>query len=113
MNEPGLVARLRAAGCVFAEGEAVMLRAAAADDATLELMGGRASRGDRWLRGVRWAAHPCCGQRLRPARAHRTRCQSCRPASPAVVDRGGPVLRRGPIAAAVAHRRPDVTVWAA
>jgi release factor glutamine methyltransferase len=59
---PGLVARLRAAGCVFAEEEAALLCEAAASTGDLEAMVGRRVAGEPLEYVVGWAAF--CGLRL-------------------------------------------------
>jgi release factor glutamine methyltransferase len=62
MVEPELVARLRAAGCVFAEEEAAVLRAAAASAGDLEAMVARRVAGEPLEYVVGWAAF--CGLRM-------------------------------------------------
>ncbi|TCJ00100.1 putative protein N(5)-glutamine methyltransferase [Aeromicrobium sp. IC_218] len=57
-----LVARLRAAGCVFAEDEALVLRESAADDAALEAMTARRVAGEPLESVVGWASF--CGLRV-------------------------------------------------
>jgi release factor glutamine methyltransferase len=57
-----LVARLRAAGCVFAEDEAALLRATAADDATLAVLAERRIAGEPLEVVVGWAMF--CGLRI-------------------------------------------------
>lgn len=58
----GLVARLRAAGCVFAEDEALVLRESAADDVELEAMAVRRVGGEPLESVVGWASF--CGLRV-------------------------------------------------
>lgn len=57
-----LVARLRAAGCVFAEDEAEVLRSSAHDDAHLEAMSARRVAGEPLEHVVGWAV--LCGVRV-------------------------------------------------
>jgi release factor glutamine methyltransferase len=57
-----LVARLRAAGCVFAEDEAVVLRSSACDDAHLEELAARRVAGEPLEHVVGWAR--LCGVRV-------------------------------------------------
>ncbi len=61
MTDP-LVARLRAAGCVFAEDEALVLRESASDDADLEAMTARRVAGEPLEAVVGWASF--CGLRV-------------------------------------------------
>ncbi|MFF0558747.1 putative protein N(5)-glutamine methyltransferase [Streptomyces sp. NPDC004266] len=56
MSDPGVVERLRAAGCVFAEEEAEMILAAAAGPAELDLMVERRASGLPLEHVVGWAA---------------------------------------------------------
>ncbi len=60
--DPGLVAALRSAGCVFAEEEALLLSAAAADPDQLALMLARRVTGEPLEQVVGWAEF--CGIRL-------------------------------------------------
>ncbi len=53
--DPALVARLRAAGCVFAEQEAALLRSAAADEQELERLAVRRVAGEPLEQVVGWA----------------------------------------------------------
>jgi release factor glutamine methyltransferase len=57
-----LVARLRAAGCVFAQDEAALLLAAAGDPAELDQMAGRRAAGTPLEHVLGWAEF--CGQRI-------------------------------------------------
>jgi release factor glutamine methyltransferase len=57
-----LVTRLRAAGCVFAEDEAAVLRSTARDDAHLEAMTARRAAGEPLEHVVGWAE--LCGVRI-------------------------------------------------
>src|SRR5664279_3013623 len=59
---PALVARLRAAGCVFAEDEARLLQSAAADPASLEAMVDRRVAGEPLEYVLGWAEF--CGLRI-------------------------------------------------
>src|SRR5664279_5756893 len=59
---PALVARLRAAGCVFAEDEARLLQSAAADPASLEAMVVRRVAGEPLEYVLGWAEF--CGLRI-------------------------------------------------
>jgi release factor glutamine methyltransferase len=54
--DPALVARLRAAGCVFAEDEAALLHEAAADGLELERLAARRVAGEPLEQVVGWAA---------------------------------------------------------
>ncbi len=60
---PGLVAALRAAGCVFAEEEATLLEAEAPDEPALALMVARRVAGEPLEQVVGWAEF--CGLRVR------------------------------------------------
>src|SRR5436305_2974967 len=57
-----VIARLRAAGCVFAEEEAELLRAAARTPAELDALVGRRAAGERLGQVVGWAGF--CGLRV-------------------------------------------------
>lgn len=118
MNDAELVARLRAAGCVFAEDEAGVLRAASDDDESLERMVVRREAGEPLEVIVGFADF--AGLRIPVARGvfvPRVRTElvarlasRLAPPSSIVVDL---CCGAGAIAAAVAQQRPDVTVWAA
>ncbi|WP_432571771.1 putative protein N(5)-glutamine methyltransferase [Kineococcus sp. SYSU DK005] len=113
-----LVARLRAAGCVFAEEEAALLRAAAAGTGDLERLAARRAGGERLEDVLGWAAF--CGLRLRVEPGvfvprHR---------SEVLVDLAAPLLAPGDVlvdlccgtgalAAALSARVPGLTVHAA
>jgi release factor glutamine methyltransferase len=56
VEEAALVARLRAAGCVFAEEEAALLLGAAEDDAVLESLTARRTAGEPLEHVLGWAA---------------------------------------------------------
>jgi release factor glutamine methyltransferase len=62
MAEDGIVARLRAAGCVFAEDEARLIRSAAEDEAKLELMVAKRAAGFPLEHVLGWAEF--CGLRI-------------------------------------------------
>lgn len=113
-----LVARLRAAGCVFAEDEAALLLAAAPDAATLESWVGRRIAGEPLEQIVGWVSF--AGVRVRVAPGvfvPRVRSELLVAEAVRRAPEGGCVVELcagvGAIAAAVAHRRPDLTVWAA
>jgi len=119
MTDDALVARLRAAGCVFAEEEAAALSSSAAgDQEALERMAVRRIAGEPLEVVVGYAEF--AGLRI-PAVAGvfvpRVRTEfvarlaaDLAPPSSIVVDM---CCGSGAIAAAVAHARPDVAVWAA
>ncbi|WP_299050942.1 putative protein N(5)-glutamine methyltransferase [uncultured Nocardioides sp.] len=65
MTDDGLVARLRAAGCVYAEEEAALLREAAPDGTVLEALVGRRCAGEPLEQVVGWV--DLGGLRLRVA----------------------------------------------
>jgi release factor glutamine methyltransferase len=117
MTDDALVARLRAAGCVFAEEEAAILRAAAEDDDELERLVARRVAGEPLEVVVGYAEF--AGLRI-PAVAGvfvpRVRTEfvarlaaRLAPPSSIVVDM---CCGSGAIAASVAHARPDLAVWA-
>ncbi|NTV39666.1 MAG: putative protein N(5)-glutamine methyltransferase [Demequinaceae bacterium] len=118
MNDAELVARLRAAGCVFAEDEAAALRSAARDGADLERMVARRIAGEPLEVVIGYAEF--AGLRVPVAAGvfvPRVRTQlvarlagELAPPSSTVVDL---CCGSGAIAAAIAHARPDLTVWAA
>src|SRR5829696_8728235 len=62
MDSADLVARLRAAGCVFAEEEARVLQDTAADDAQLQILAGRRIAGEPLEHVLGWAEF--CGLRI-------------------------------------------------
>ena len=118
MTDDALVTRLRAAGCVFAENEAVALRNAASDADSLEHMVARRIAGEPLEVVVGYAEF--AGLRI-PVTAGvfvpRVRTElvarlatDLAPPSSVVVDL---CCGSGAIAAAVAYARPDLTVWAA
>ncbi len=118
MNEAELVARLRAAGCVFAKDEAAMLRAGAADDSELERMVARREAGEPLevvvgyaeFAGLRIPVAPgVFVPRVRTELVARLAADLAPPSS-TVVDL---CCGSGAIAAAVARDRPDLAVWAA
>lgn len=123
MEDVDLVTRLRAAGCVFAEEEAAALRAtalraAAPYAAALELMVARREAGEPLevivgyaeFAGLRVPVAPgVFVPRVRTELVARLATQLAPPSS-AVVDL---CCGAGAIAAAVAHERPDLEVWAA
>jgi len=117
MDDAELIARLRAAGCVFAEEEAAMLRAASADGPSLERMTARRESGEPLevvvgyaeFAGLRIPVAPgVFVPRVRTELVARLAARLAPPSS-IVVDL---CCGAGAIAAAVAHTRPDVTVWA-
>lgn len=59
---PAVVARLRAAGCVFAEDEALLLQKAAGSPAELDAMAGRRAEGEPLEQVIGWADF--CGLRI-------------------------------------------------
>lgn len=112
-----LVARLRAAGCVFAEEEAAVLRETAGSDDELERLTVRRVAGEPLERVVGWASFAGVQVRLRPGvfvprrRSElmvRLAVERLRPGG-AVIDLG---CGSGAIAAAVAARIPEVELWA-
>lgn len=117
MVDDALVARLRAAGCVFAEEEALALRDAASSDKELERMTARRIAGEplevvvgfAWFAGLRIpVAAGVFVPRLRTELVARLAAEAA-PRSSIVVDL---CCGSGAIAAAVASARPDLTVWA-
>ncbi len=119
MTADALVARLRAAGCVFAEEEAEVLREAAGDDAaSLEALVARRVGGEPLeivvgyaeFAGLRIPVAPgVFVPRRRTELVARVAAREAA-ASSTLVDL---CCGAGAIAAAVAHARPDLTVWAA
>lgn len=118
MTDDVLVDRLRAAGCVFAEDEAAVLRSAATNADALESMVARRVAGEPLEVVVGFAEF--AGLRI-PVTAGvfvpRVRTElvarlatALAPPSSIVVDL---CCGSGAIAAAVAHARPDLDVWAA
>jgi len=119
--DPVLVGRLRTAGCVFAEEEAVLLGEEASSPADLEAMAVRRIAGEPLELVLGWAE--LCGVRIRLAAgvfvprqrsamlirlalAHLDR----RPGAPAVVV--DLCCGSGALAAVLARRRPEIEVWA-
>ena len=118
MTDDALVARLRAAGCVFAEEEAAVLRAAASNADALERMVARRTAGEPLEVVVGYAefaglripvAVGVFVPRVRTELVARLAVELAPPSS-IVVDL---CCGSGAIAAAVANSRPDLTVWAA
>lgn len=118
MTDDALVARLRAAGCVFAEEEAVALRAAALNSADRERLVARRIAGEPLEVVIGYAefaglripvAAGVFVPRVRTELVARLAVELAPPSS-IVVDL---CCGSGAIAAAVAHARPDLTVWAA
>ncbi|MEU6134967.1 putative protein N(5)-glutamine methyltransferase [Nocardioides sp. NPDC047086] len=117
--DPGLVARLRAAGCVFAEDEAALLEAAPVSTHEREEMVVRRLAGEPLELILGWAEF--CGLRIRVApgvfvprqRSALMVDLACRRAghgtAPKVLDLG---CGTGALGAAVAARVPDAEVWA-
>lgn len=113
--DDALVSRLRAAGCVFAEEEAVLLREAGGD---LERLAARRAAGEPLELVLGWAEF--AGLRISVAPGvfvPRRRTELVARLAVALAPRGGTVVDlcagSGAIAAAVAHARPDLTVIAA
>lgn len=112
-----LVARLRAAGCVFAEDEAAALQDAAGSSAELETMAVRRIGGEPLEQVLGWAEFDGIRVRVRPGvfvpRLRTTLMVrlAARRLGPGdvVIDLG---CGTGAIGAAVAARVPDVEVWA-
>lgn len=118
MTDDALIARLSAAGCVFAEDEAEALRSAASTTGELELMVARRVAGEPLevivghaeFAGLRIPMAPgVFVPRVRTELVARLAVRLC-PRSSTVVDL---CCGAGGIAAAVAHARPDLAVWAA
>jgi len=118
MTDDALATRLRAAGCVFEKEEAAALRGAARAHDELELMTSRRIAGEPLevivgyaeFAGLRIAVAPgVFVPRVRTELVARLAAQLA-PPSAIVVDL---CCGAGAIAAAVAHARPDLTVWAA
>jgi release factor glutamine methyltransferase len=122
---PSLVARLRAAGCVFAEEEAELLIEAAGGDAdTLEALVGRRVAGEPLEPLLGWAAF--CGLRVRvlpgvfvPRRRTEFLAERAVALASAAEARRSPAVvldlccGAGAIGAVVASRVPEAEVWAA
>lgn len=115
-----LVARLRAAGCVFAEQEAAVLRGAARDDAECEAMTGRRVAGEPLEHVVGWASF--CEVRVAVAPGvfvprHRSASLAGRAADLAATVPGAVVVDlccgTGAIGAVVLARVPGVVLHAA
>jgi release factor glutamine methyltransferase len=113
----GLVARLRAAGCVFAEQEAVLLVDAAVDAADLERMTAARVEGVPLEQVVGWAEF--CGLRLAVAPTvfvPRRRTEVLVRSALEVLHPGDVVLDlgcgTGAIAAALLAAQPSLDVWA-
>ncbi len=118
MTGDSLVARLREAGCVFAEGEAAALRSAASASDELERMALRRISGEPLevvlgyaeFAGMRIPVAPgVFVPRVRTELVARLTVALAPPSS-TMADL---CCGSGAIAAAVAHARPDLTVWAA
>ncbi|WP_313542491.1 putative protein N(5)-glutamine methyltransferase [Leifsonia aquatica] len=119
--DPALVARLRAAGCVFAEDEAVLLtEAAAGSEVELERLAARRVAGEPLEPLLGWAEF--AGKRLRVEPGvfvprHRTELLAERAAQEAATRPGATVLDLccgvGAIGAVVLHRVADVRLFAA
>lgn len=112
-----LVAQLRAAGCVFAEEEAAVLRSAASSSEELRTLADRRVAGEPLEQVVGWAAFDGLRVRVRPGvfvpRLRTTLlvrvAAGLLAAGDVVVDLG---CGSGAIGAAVAARVPGVEVWA-
>jgi release factor glutamine methyltransferase len=112
-----LAARLRAAGCVFAEDEAAMLHAAAGSAEELEAMVVRRIVGEPLEQVVGWAWFDGIRVRLRPGVfVPRLRTTAMVAVAAAQLRPGDVVIDlgcgSGAIGAAVAARVPGVEVWA-
>jgi release factor glutamine methyltransferase len=116
-DEAALVARLRAAGCVWAEDEAAVLRDSASSAAELDAMAGRRVAGEPLELVVGWAE--LCGVRVavepgvfvprrRSELLARAAVDAARPGD-VVVDL---CCGSGALGAVVASRVPGVEVWA-
>lgn len=118
MTDDALVARLRAAGCVFAEDEAAALSAAAPDVPWLERMVERRIAGEPLEVILGYAEFaglriPVVAGVFVPRRRTELVARLAAEAAPhsaTVVDL---CCGTGAIAAAIAHARPDLAVWAA
>lgn len=119
-GDPGaaVVARLRAAGCVFAEDEAALLRAAAPTPAELDALVDARVAGTPLEHLLGWAEFD--GRRMRVAPrvfVPRRRSELLVQLAVASAPRDGVVVELcagvAAIATAVRFRRPDLTVWAA
>lgn len=118
MDDDLLTARLRAAGCVFAEEEAALLRAEAPDDATLATWTARRVAGEPLEAVVGWAAFDGLRVPVAPGVfVPRQRSLLLVDLVAAAVAPGDVVLDlccgTGALGAAVAARVPGVEVWAA
>jgi release factor glutamine methyltransferase len=114
------VVRLRAAGCVFAEDEAVVLRSAAADDAALDAMVRRRAAGEPLEQVVGYADFAGVRVRLRPGVfVPRVRSELLvRLGAEAAADVPGSVVvdlccGSGALGLAVRHRVPAIELHAA
>ena len=117
--DPGLVARLRAAGCVFAEDEATLLEAEPVSEQEREAMVVRRVAGEPLELILGWAEF--CGLRIRVAPGvFVPRQRSALMVDLAVPAASRDVSRRvldlgcgtGALGAAVAARVPDAEIWA-
>ncbi|TNC38831.1 putative protein N(5)-glutamine methyltransferase [Mumia zhuanghuii] len=113
-----LVARLRAAGCVFAEDEARILVASASTPAELEEWTARRLRGEPLEHVVGWAEIGGARVAVGPGVfVPRTRTEALARRAAVLAPEGGTVLDlccgSGAVGALVAHLRPDVRVLAA
>lgn len=117
--DPGLVARLRAAGCVFAEDEAALLEAEPVSPQEREAMVVRRVAGEPLELILGWAEF--CGLRIRVAPGvFVPRQRSALMVDLAVRSAGQGAIRRvldlgcgtGALGAAVVARVPDAEVWA-
>lgn len=117
--DPGLVARLRAAGCVFAEDEAALLESAPVSAQEREEMVVRRVAGEPLELILGWAEF--CGLRIRVAPGvFVPRQRSALMVELAVGSAGRGAIRRvldlgcgtGALGAAIAARLPDAEVWA-
>lgn len=116
-QDAALVARLRAAGCVFAEDEARLLAEEAVDEAGLEAMTARRVAGDPLEQILGWAEF--CGLRLTvepgvfvPRQRTGLMVRQAITALPADGILADLCCGVGAVAAAVAAQRPGVTVYA-
>jgi len=116
-DEAALVARLRAAGCVWAEDEAAVLRDSASSAAELDAMAGRRVAGEPLELVVGWAE--LCGVRVAVGPGVFVPRRRSELLARAAVDaaRSGDVVvdlccGSGALGAVVASRVPGVEVWA-
>ncbi len=115
--KPGIVVRLRAAGCVFAEDEADVLLATTEEPAAIDAMVARRSAGVPLEQVVGWAEIAGIRVTVRPGVfVPRRRTEALIRAAVAVAKPGATVLDlccgTGAIGAAIATAVPGVRLWA-